>query len=368
MTNVYVWYSGATDVTGKNLVEGLTEKLNSDAFAVSGGTSMPRNANIVVCYGTKTQSDIEFDSNVKVLNHPNNIRVNRNKLTALEKMLGENVNVPQFSKLPSGARDSEIKYPVIVRTNYHQGGRGLAMCTSPAQVLDLITNFDNTGFGYIQELVPFKTEYRIHVFNGKVIRCAVKNAQANPVDSWKAIYKEKAERAAEKNNIELNTDTMNILLKAVVKDLTLPDLIVKSNKRGWGFSRVGIDTTNQGLITMAKKAVSAIGLDFGAVDCALDYDGKAWVIEVNTGPGLQGGTLTSYIKSLEAYVNPPIARPRPQTSTRQSSSRDANVARNNSNTNMREELNSVVSAMTEMTSTMTSKIEALSRQINRNSE
>jgi glutathione synthase/RimK-type ligase-like ATP-grasp enzyme len=364
MEKVYVWYSGATDVTGKNLVEGLTEKLDSDAFEVSGGTSMPRNANIVVCYGTKTQSDIELGSNVKVLNHPNSIRVNRNKLTALDKMLSGDVNVPYFSKLPSGARDTEVTYPVVVRTNYHQGGRGFAMCASSAQVLDLITNFDNVGFGYIQELVPFKQEYRIHVFNGKVIRCAVKNAQANPIDSWKAIYKEKAKMAAERNNIELNTDTMNILLKAVAKDLTLPDLIVKSNKRGWGFSRVAVDNTNPDLINMAKKAVSAIGLDFGAVDCALDYDGKAWIIEVNTGPGLQGGTLTSYIKALEAYVNPPVTRP--QASTRQNNNQGTNVARNRSDTGMREELNNIVSAMAEMTSNMTSRVEALAQQINRN--
>jgi glutathione synthase/RimK-type ligase-like ATP-grasp enzyme len=365
MKKIYIWYSGATDVTGKNLVEGLTEKLDSDVFEISGGTARPENnVDVVVCYGTKTSSDMSFRGDVRVLNHPNNIRVNRNKLTALDKMLHGNVNIPRFSKLPSGARDSEIVYPVIVRTNYHQGGRGLAMCTSSAQVLDLITNFDNTGFGYIQELVPFKREYRIHVFNGKVIRCAIKDAQENPVDSWKATYKEKAERAAERNSIELNTDTMNILLKAVVKDLTLPDLIVKSNKRGWKFSRVAVDNTDSDLIEMAKKAVNAIGLDFGAVDCALDYDGKAWVIEVNTGPGLQGGTLTSYIKALEAYVNPSVTRP--QTPTRQSNSRGTGVARNNSNTSMREELNNIVSAMAEMTSSMTSKVEALARQINRN--
>jgi glutathione synthase/RimK-type ligase-like ATP-grasp enzyme len=366
MKKIYIWYSGATDVTGKNLVEGLTEKLDSDAFEVSGGTAMPENnVDVVICYGTKTQSDTELGSNVKVLNHPNNIRVNRNKLTALEKMSGGNVNIPQFSKLPAGARDSEITYPVIVRTSYHQGGRGLAMCTSSAQVLDLITNFDNVGFGYIQELVPFKNEYRIHVFNGKVIRCAIKDAQENPVDSWKTIYKEKAERTAERNNIELNADTMDILLKTVAKDLTLPDLIVKSNKKGWKFSQVSIDNTNPALIEMAKKAVSAIGLDFGAVDCALDYDGKAWVIEVNTGPGLQGGTLTSYIKALEGYVNPPVTRS--QTPTRQSSNHGAGVAPNRPDTGMREELNSIVMAMTEMTSSMTARVEALTRQINRNS-
>jgi glutathione synthase/RimK-type ligase-like ATP-grasp enzyme len=353
MEKVYIWYSGATDVTGKNLVEGLTEKLDSDAFEVSGGTSVPSNAAIVICYGTKTQSDVEFASNVQVLNHPNNIRVNRNKLTALDKMLSANgVSVPYFSKLPGGQNDSVIKYPVIARTNYHQGGQGLAICTSPGQVTDLITNLDSVGFGYIQELVPFKKEYRIHVFNDKVIRCAVKVPTSNPSASWKAIYKEKAERAATRNNVELNSDTMDILLKAVVKDLTLPDLIVKSNKKGWGFSRVAVADTNSGLIDMAKKAVSAIGLGFGAVDCAIDYDEKPWIIEVNTGPGLQGGTLTSYINALETYINPPRAR-------------RGTGAASDSNASIREEMSNLMTAMTEMTSGVAAKISELSQRLNR---
>jgi glutathione synthase/RimK-type ligase-like ATP-grasp enzyme len=353
MEKVYVWYSGATDVTGKNLVEGLIAKLDSDAFEVSGGISAPRSADIIICYGTKTQSDVEFASNTRVLNHPNNIRVNRNKLTALDKMLlADDVSVPYFSKLPGGQNDREITYPAIVRTNYHQGGQGLAICTSPGQVTDLITNLDNVGFGYIQELISFKKEYRIHVFNNKVIRCAVKVPTADPAASWRAIYKEKAERAAARNNVELNSDTMDILLKAVVKDLTLPDLIVKSNKKGWGFSRIAVNNVDRNLIDMAKKAVIAIGLDFGAVDCALDYDEEAWVIEVNTGPGLQGGTLTSYINALETYIKP------------SASHRGTGVA-SNSDAGIREEMANLMNAMTEMTSGMAAKISELSQRLNR---
>lgn len=346
MKNVYVWYSNATDVTGKNLIEGLAAKLDSDAFEVSGGISTPVNADIVICYGTKTQSDMEFAPNTQVLNHPNNIRINRNKLAALDKMLfTDDVSVPYFSKLPDGYRDGEISYPVIARTNYHQGGQGLAICTSPGQVRDLITNFDNVGFGYVQELVPFKQEYRIHVFNNKVIRCAAKVPTADPYASWKTIYKEKAERAAGRNNVELDRDTMDILLKAVVRDLTLPDLIVKSNKKGWCFSRVAVDSVDRGLITMAKKAVTAIGLDFGAVDCALDYDEEPWIIEVNTGPGLQGGTFTSYINALETYINATVRH-------------NIDVAFN-PNISMREEMSNLMSTVTEMTA----KISELSQRI-----
>ena len=306
MEKIYIWYSGATDITGKNLVEGLKERLDSDQFEVSGGTSKPEDVNTVICYGTKTSEDMEFSSGVKVLNHPNNIRINRNKLKALNKMLAHEVNVPYFSELPDACTDEVIAYPVVARTNYHQGGRGLAICTSQEQVRDLM-GIDQVGFGYIQEFVPFKQEYRIHIFNNKVIKCAVKVPQRDPIMSWKAAYMEKIERSMLRNSIELNKETADICLKTIVKDLTLPDLLVKSNKKGWCFSHVSVDNVKLNLIEMAKKAVKTLGLDFGAVDCALDYDEKPWVIEVNTGPGLQGRTLTSYLGILEAYIKTSVA-------------------------------------------------------------
>ncbi|NIA10681.1 MAG: hypothetical protein GWP10_13375 [Nitrospiraceae bacterium] len=300
MKNVYFWYSGATDVTGKNLVEGLSEMLDSHLFSISGGTSEPSNiADIVICYGAKTSAPVTFGNRIKVLNHPNSIRINRNKLKALEVMK-DHVNIAKFSKIDRNHSIVEdITYPAIARTNYHQGGKGLAICLSKKQIKNLS---DLVKFGYIQELISFKQEYRIHVFKDKIVRCVAKIPQADPINSWLAAYKEKTEKIAQKRGITLNNETLETCLKAVVNDLTLPDLLVKSNKRGWCFKKVNISNVPSDLVNEAKAAVKALTLDFGAVDCAIDYNNKAYIIEVNTGPGLQGKTLELYLNEFKEYI------------------------------------------------------------------
>lgn len=45
---------------------------------------------------------------------------------------------------------------------------------------------------------------------------------------------------------------------------------------------------------VAKAAVEALGLDFGAVDVAIGTDGRTFVLEVNRAPGLEGQTLERY--------------------------------------------------------------------------
>jgi hypothetical protein len=45
----------------------------------------------------------------------------------------------------------------------------------------------------------------------------------------------------------------------------------------------------------AIKALKVSGLDFGAVDCCTDEDGKHWIIEINSGPGLQGASFDKYV-------------------------------------------------------------------------
>jgi len=75
---VYIWYSGATDLTGKNLM---------DALDVEGGTNKPSGRKVVIGWGTKIKKDIgSLGKDVKVLNHPDQIRANRNKFQALALM------------------------------------------------------------------------------------------------------------------------------------------------------------------------------------------------------------------------------------------------------------------------------------------
>jgi hypothetical protein len=71
---------------------------------------------------------------------------------------------------------------------------------------------------------------------------------------------------------------------------------VRSHRLGWKLSYVGglSDAGKQ----IARDAVRALHLDFGAVDIGLRSEADPFVLEVNTCPGLEGGTLEMYATNI----------------------------------------------------------------------
>ncbi|MNV71557.1 Ribosomal protein S6--L-glutamate ligase [compost metagenome] len=52
----------------------------------------------------------------------------------------------------------------------------------------------------------------------------------------------------------------------------------------------------------AVDACEVLGLDFGAVDVALGKDGKVYVFEVNTAPGIEGTCLEAYVNAFKEVM------------------------------------------------------------------
>lgn len=109
--------------------------------------------------------------------------------------------------------------------------------------------------------VPKSHEYRVHVFRGQVID----------------VTKKKRRNSIERSDF------------------------IKNLANGWVYCREGIDIPDN-LLECAKKAVTALGLDFGAVDL-LYRQGLPYVLEINTAPGLQGTTLTKYVRAFSQLKN-----------------------------------------------------------------
>jgi carbamoylphosphate synthase large subunit len=198
--------------------------------------------------------------------------------------------------------------PLIGRTNYHQGGKGLWTCLTKTHVEKAISD----GAQYFQEYIDIKTEYRLHVFGGKIIY-AVKKTE-NPTEAgWMAQRREIILSHAAKNNVDLNVGTIDYVLGRLVKEAVLPDRIVRSNKRGWKFSNISINTLPAALKNVAIKSVETVGLDFGAVDCAVHVGDHPFIIEINTGPGLQGTSFDKYVAAFREKIaemeRPPARRP-----------------------------------------------------------
>jgi len=290
MDNVYVWYSGATNLTGEALMKELKCK---------GGVTAPKAKEIdtVVCWGTKTDKDTAFAAGIKVYNHPNKIRANRNKFSALDVLRKAGCSVA--ASTTNLKANNNIGFPAVARSNFHQGGKGFWLCMNQHH-LDIAAK---EGAQYVQAFIHIQDEYRLHMFEGKLIYAVKKVPRDNMQDAYVAQYVEKIEAWAAKNNEQLDKNTMTKVLQRVARtEAEKPDYIIRSNTRGWKFSHIAAPP--QKLVDEAVKAIAALGLNYGAVDCCMNLEGNPRIIEVNSGPGLDGTTFDTWVKSFKELLTP----------------------------------------------------------------
>lgn len=313
---VYIYFSGATDKTGQAL---------ADALEVQAGRTKPKTAQqIVIGWGAKTKEATNLGK-ATVINHPDAIRVNRNKYTALQLMQKAKVNVAPFVAAETvmaefGKKKTTIGLPLIGRTNYHQGGGNFFTCLTQTHVKETIAilNGKLKKKGYFQNYIDIESEFRLHVVNGEVIYAQRKTVRTNMKEAHVNDQMDKIKRMAEKKGTKVDDETLKFALGYQGDKIAGQDLIVKSNTRGYKFSNVKLANVNKDLAAEAIKAVEALGLQFGAVDCAIDTDKKAWIIEVNTGPGLEGTAFKNYVAAFTKMINDiltPAAKPAAKTTT-----------------------------------------------------
>jgi glutathione synthase/RimK-type ligase-like ATP-grasp enzyme len=75
--------------------------------------------------------------------------------------------------------------------------------------------------------------------------------------------------------------------------------MVRNHVNGWVFCTQNVGIPDKAL-DYAVMAVAACGLDFGAVDIIWNESRQeAYVLEVNTAPGIEGSTLNLYAEVLK---------------------------------------------------------------------
>lgn len=73
---------------------------------------------------------------------------------------------------------------------------------------------------------------------------------------------------------------------------------VKNLANGFVYSRNNVGEVPEDVYVQAAKAFKASGLDYGAVDVIYNaYYNQAYVLEINTAPGLEGTTLENYAEA-----------------------------------------------------------------------
>lgn len=195
----------------------------------------------------------------KVLNNPGAVGIAGNKLFFFRAMQDHGLQelcVPWTTEVAVANKWLFEKKDVVARTKLTgHSGEGIVLLT-PADRLQ--------GAPLYTQYVPKKQEYRVHVVDGKVIDIQRKARKQEVPD--------------EKVNWKIRNMDGGFIY---ARDFEPADLPVE-------------------ISDYAIKAVAACGLDFGAVDIIYnDKQKRAYVLEVNTAPGLQGTTLDAYVKAFK---------------------------------------------------------------------
>ena len=157
----------------------------------------------------------------------------------------------------------------MCRQRNHTGGTDILTANYGGHdsCADIVTITDITSFAFATRYIPPEREYRIHIG---------KTRQGN-------FYSICAQRKYQPDN------------------LIATSYIIRSWAHGWRFYTIrNLNNIPPNVLLYSKRAIQALGLDFGAVDILTtdekSDDGlrKAYILEVNTAPGLDERTAKRY--------------------------------------------------------------------------
>jgi len=197
-----------------------------------------------------------------ILNSPDAVIRCSNKLSFFRHVSKhEDINLPPWTEKFEEAMEWVKKGDVMART----------VLNGHSAVGLIIMKVDNPDTFIKAPLytkyIPKKDEYRVHVFKDKVI--------------------DVQRKALKPEFLEANRGNINHQ--------------VRNLDNGFIYVRGGINPPQQ-VLDQAINSVKVVGLDFGAVDIIYnEKQQKAYVLEINSAPGLQGQTVTSYANEFRKY-------------------------------------------------------------------
>ena len=201
----------------------------------------------LVCYGVSAQSHLPMlNGNAGKLN----------KFQELRRL--EEARVPTLDAFTDHLNIHRHRFPVLGRKYRHTRGTDIVLIPTVADfnALEHLSDFWT-------EYVPIKREFRVWIYR--------------------------------RQN-----------LGTYIKELRHPKKFKGVNRNhNNGFAFVRVHDPSTALIDIAGSAVTALDLDFGAVDVLEQYDGTLRVIEVNTAPGIEtseDGTIRACLSNLATKI------------------------------------------------------------------
>lgn len=232
---------------GSRSAKALAEACDGRVLKRVGSKYRFREGDLVINWGA---SDCLFKGR-GVANQPDTIEPASNKLKCFQLMKEHGVSIPPFwtrkDDIPADA------FPVMCRTKLQaHSGEGIVVAERKDQLV---------GAPLYTKYIRKKEEYRVHVIRKPGAGASIIMVQ----------------RKAKKHGVE-DADFM-------VRNLAN------------GFVYIIADARPKCVEEEAVKALESTGLAFGAVDVIYnEHQNKAYVLEINTAPGLEDRTAEAYAK------------------------------------------------------------------------
>ena len=190
----------------------------------------------------------------QIINRTERVAATANKKRFFELLEDTDARVPDWTDSIEEARRWQLEAKIIVGRAVLNGhsGQGIHIFGSGLENV-----FDTAALPLYTVYIPKKMEFRIHFAFGRVIdiQRKIRDPNREPTD-WR----------------------------------------VRSHQNGFIFARNGVDDAMPvDVMTQAEIVADRCGLDFGAIDIIYNESrDEAYVLEVNSAPGLVGQTVESY--------------------------------------------------------------------------
>ena len=315
----FVWYSYGSDKTGPILAHAL-------GFEAGKKTPEFRRYDVVVGWGCKpgTKYDSEVlaqliaQNQVRLLNHPETVALNRNKLGTLKILRDLGLSVPGFlefnpkqpvvaggSLIPNALKQGEISLPLVILTQYSKGEPAFCYTIEDVKAALKGNSKKKDPYCYARSFDQ-GDEYRIHVFRDTALCAQKKDQGEDPFEATKKTLIDKSKRWIKKKGVtgfNLHHDTALLVAEIAAKELvSSASQLKKSVKMGWRWLDWGMELIPAEVAALAIDAVDAAKLDMGAVSIS-HTDGVARVLSITTAPGLSEEQMGLYVAEILGFVN-----------------------------------------------------------------
>ncbi len=197
------------------------------------------------------ERDEEFE---RVINSSEAIQNATDKLRSLELMSEAGLNVPAWSEDPNELVE-EYGYPILGRKLRHARGSDIQFCLQKRD--------HRRPRDFYTVYIPTNREYRVHVVGSEAVRVQAKYLDfPEQKKAW-----------------------------------------IRNYESGYRFRNPRLRMHRRRL-QAAISAVSALGLDFGAVDLIVGDDNETYILEVNTAPSCSPLTGTAYVNGIANLFEP----------------------------------------------------------------